>query len=600
MSQDKITQIIDSIDNLTNIIENYDNNQLQDKNSINKLIMRLVLLDRRISIHSDDNTQLTEEVNEKIYHLNEKIKNIVIHNQKMFKNNTKLQELKNFSDLDKYCNINTDKNDSDDDSDSDYLVDTPPKEPTITKFKTKPLKIPSIKTTSTAESGLLAPDSVFVVNKYSDTKLSKNNVSPKKTQDISFDVLYAKILNDDNKIYDIYTHYKDKIFSTMYIDSNYNTILGKCIIDNKTDMVKELLSSEYCTKTYLSYRMGESDYDSISLLIKTIPTFIDTMLEIPNTELILYLTEKMEYYMFMLLAIKRYDELEKYCNIYFTRDPVLIFKLCIVVESGISSGFDNYSVLTYLLDNLRYDYCSNIIINMQTTTWFKNSLYVIYNELAQTNNISSIIILTSILNNSNKLELVAKLIENKEYEKYKYVKNLICDILIEDKTIPTLGIKRLLFLIEHGNKMQIENLLTNSQFLEYEFYEKENGLNCVFKAIVYNPDIINTLISCDYFKSSLVSDKDDSNLDIIYYIKTYAPKHKQMLNLYKIYFPESNDVTDTMFQQGIVCKICAAKEVNIRFDPCGHVICSQCISERISTCPYCSTTIDNFQHMIFP
>ena len=153
--------------------------------------------------------------------------------------------------------------------------------------------------------------------------------------------------------------------------------------------------------------------------------------------------------------------------------------------------------------------------------------------------------------------------------------------------------------MNNSDELMMTRLLTSDSFTKEEFtFQDSYERNCILLALKEKPTLLPILVSSEYFENSMVKSVDNNGHGLMYYQRRYCPKNKEVKNLYKIFFPEPEEVNED-FQGDIMCKYCMEYQVNIRLDPCGHTMCSKCISDRYEKCPYCHTEIENFQHIIF-
>ena len=65
-------------------------------------------------------------------------------------------------------------------------------------------------------------------------------------------------------------------------------------------------------------------------------------------------------------------------------------------------------------------------------------------------------------------------------------------------------------------------------------------------------------------------------------------------------FPETNYQS---FAERFRCSVCFDNAVNLRLDPCGHLLCSSCYSklrnEPIKKCPICRENINNTNYIFY-
>ena len=428
-----------------------------------------------------------------------------------------------------------------------------------------------------------------------------------------FHIIYTELCKCNNKdsVYrhDFLEYFKDIIFSPEYTDENGKTILHKAI-ENENYAMYDILSCPLCDINYLSHRC-KNGYNAIFQLIRLPSHYMQPIMKIhriKNSNLNQYLFDYMPNHMFNMIRYQRIDTLYTFMDEMFHNQPLSArpySKLYEINEYDLNR-YSGYSILTFLLDNLdqlvtNELYCRDVFNKILTSSWFtRETLLHILQLLFNDKSLSSILTLSTVISHSQSMDLSSAILLTPSYTENKCLLNIAVESLLTSKELSQqTGINRLEFLMRNSDEMTVTRLLTCNSFTKDEYtFTDCGGRNCILLALKSKPSLLPILVSSDYFEPGMVRVVDDMGNGLMHYMKSYCPSNNEVKNLYKMFFPESESV-DENFEGDIMCKLCMERKVNIRLDPCGHTMCSCCISDRFESCPYCSKGIDNFQHIIF-
>jgi len=443
-------------------------------------------------------------------------------------------------------------------------------------------------------------------------EINKNYMSKmKEDNDKVKEEIKEEIISDFDKIYSYLTkltldcntsciindciYNNHKIIYKKKYDNDGNTMLQLCVKSNNYKLLKLLLQHPKCTRVYLRHTNKkrkdfmmmslENSRDNFENTVKIIMSVTNRIVHQYFKSIlhkIFYILVDNSWNDLLITILESYpDSKESLCTPW-AHCPEK-FKYSTPISYLINNELEQFDDKTTYMDFFK----SITELEWVTKDVFNNYINILYSI----NDYATIILIFNNVNNNIKENLVKLIINN--YFDISCLKNIVIEEMILNKNV--IGDESRLFLIlKHGDDLQLKQLLTIDNFSEEEYMYKDDGLNCIYYAIMNNPELINILLSSDYFNNNLLKDIDKDGNNINYYIRTYSKNNNYIRNLYNFIYPEPVQVSEGN-EGELICKICFENNINIVLLPCGHTHCSKCINYKIIKCPFCDLEIEDYQ-----
>jgi hypothetical protein len=397
------------------------------------------------------------------------------------------------------------------------------------------------------------------------------------------------VLINAANIRDFIYNNKEYIYSTKIFDEDNNTMLQLSIGNSK--VFKYLIANNLYDVSYLTHRNKQKN-DFIMMCISHNKEVFQQIYSIINDcynyNINKYINDQLHKILFLLID-------HGWDDILLNVLSQLGDKYKSIARAWVSgpAKFRYTSPIKYLLKNGTYTFENNMTYNEFITQIFDKNISTDYtvNYIIKTfitaKNFQYVKLLINQVIPIQKKYIIELCLNTSDYFSIPFIKDMVIDFIIEDKYYLETR-SRLFFIMENGNEIQLQQLLTIDNFSEEEFLHKDLfGNNCIFYAIKNNSEIVQYLTSCKYFNVELLKEKDMVN-----HIKKYA--NKSINYIYSLLYPEPEYIP-TDYNIETACKICYENKVNIVLIPCGHTQCSKCINCKTTMCPFCFEPIENFQ-----
>jgi len=463
------------------------------------------------------------------------------------------------------------------------------------------------------ESSIPEPEDEDVKEMKQTIKYIRDSISD---SDNVFSLIYNKLKQIHSKpkhCRDMYIDaFKDYIFSTDCVNSDgYNMLLYMHQIDKPFAM--ELAISPYASTEYLTQNEQYDgfdyittiifrDFDSFEQLVKTDRIKSDSLQEAFYRNFVRYF--------FALFQKKNFGIIKLFIDEMLMNSSYSTKEVAKkLYEYSDHNMFGSYNIISTLLEKqdnrislgTKYKDVLKYIMGAEwmTEEILKDLCLSIFTD----GNFATILMLTVYMSNEQKVILATQILTDPNMVVNKCMRNIATDVIIANKEVAQMtGTPRIHFIIDTKDDITLQRLLTSPEFNKLEFRETWNGgQNCLMYCLAVEPKLLKVLMSSDYFDIDIVKHIDDSGRDIKWYIKRFGKKNTYALNLYSMFFSESDSIEyeiDDPIACKLACNICMEREINIRIAPCGHTICSQCINDTTIKCPFCAKEITDFQQII--
>lgn len=370
------------------------------------------------------------------------------------------------------------------------------------------------------------------------------------------------------------------------------------------EIEKQIKDIDYLTKVS---DMGYSYYHS--LCYYSTKSFIDTVCKIKNkNEFEKKCGHMANTFLNMLLKNANHTGFIKFCEI-LDRFNLLIYLTTPDTHPLTTDYYSGYSPIAFILQNLgnRIGYSSITYSDMLKMILVQPWFETIVNDVFATIELYESFYLAKTLFDlsSDKIKSMIGsicVLKNKFWNQ-KCIKKLIASCCVDtpDLLIPR-SLNRLFFVIREGDSLILEKLLTSRNFKEEEFrYVTYDQENCFHFAMKHNYKLILQLVQSNHFVIDMLYAKDyggknmkDKIIDLI----AAGNKDPIIKDILQIFFQKPDYVEDG-FEGDSLCNICCAARKNVCLVPCGHTLCSECISRvREFNCPYCNEEIKDIHRFI--